>query len=232
MARLEDEMSENEKPLKWLRKQDGEWEWAADYLRHRLDAEYMRRLKGDAFTRFSTYENVVAAIRQIQEDRLDLVIRLQGAIRQRRYRSDNNGRKPRTFTLSKQTLSKLDSIAKRNNTDETAVITALIEREGLAAEAERDYKKQLKESVAREQKNAAQTVATMTAQRDEALKYAERYLRLLVQWELMWPDETPPTASDEDVSKLVESKMKDLKDKLAYIAFRDAVTTDRGHDER
>jgi hypothetical protein len=48
----------------------------------------------------------------------------------------------------------------------------------------------------------------------------------------MWPDETPPTASDEDVSKLVESKMKDLKDKLAYIAFRDAVTTDRGHDER
>jgi len=72
----------------------------------------------------------------------------------------------------------------------------------------------------------------MTAQRDEALKYAERYLRLLVQWELMWPDETPPTASDEDVSKLVESKMKDLKDKLAYIAFRDAVTTDRGHDER
>ena len=72
----------------------------------------------------------------------------------------------------------------------------------------------------------------MTAQRDEALKYAERYLRLLVQWELMWPDETPHTASDEDVSKLVESKMKDLKDKLAYIAFRDALTTDRGHDER
>ena len=192
----------------------------------------MSSLSSDALTQFSSYENTASSIRQIQETRLDLIIKLQGAIRQRRYRSDSNGRKPRTFTLSKQTLSKLDSIAKRNNTDETAVITALIEREGLAAEAERDYKKQLKESVAREQKNAAQTVATMTAQRDEALKYAERYLRLLVQWELMWPDETPPTASDEDVSKLVESKMKDLKDKLAYIAFRDAVTTDRGHDER
>jgi hypothetical protein len=227
MARLEDEMSENEKPLKWLRKQDGEWEWAADYLRHRLDAEYMRGLKGDAFTRFATYENVVAAIRQIQEDRLDLVIRLQGAIRQRRYRSDSNGRKPRTFTLSKQTLSKLDSIAKRNNTDETAVITALIEREGLAAEAERDYKKQLKESVAREQKKAAQTVATMTTQQDLALKYAERYLKLLAQWELAHPNETPPAASDEDIAKFVEPKLKDLKDAIDYVAFRDSVFTER-----
>jgi len=134
----------------------------------------MRRLKGDAFTRFATYENVVAAIRQIQEDRLDLVIRLQGAIRQRRYRSDSNGRKPRTFTLSKQTLSKLDSIAKRNNADETAVITALIEREGLAAEAERDYEKLLKESISRERKAAQQVAACLKEQRDEALKHAER----------------------------------------------------------
>ena len=226
MARLEDEMSENEKPLKWLRKQDGEWEWAADYLRHRLDAEYMRRLKGDAFTRFATYENVVAAIRQIQEDRLDLIIRLQGAIRQRRYRSDSNGRKPRTFSLSKQTLTKLSSIAKRHDTDETAVITALIEREGLAAEAERDYKKLLKESVAREQKKAAQTVATMTTQQDLALKYAERYLKLLAQWELAHPNETPPAASDEDIAKFGEPNLKDLKDAIDYVAFRDSVFTE------
>ncbi|WP_232109074.1 hypothetical protein, partial [Pseudomonas asiatica] len=96
----------------------------------------------------------------------------------------------------------------------------------------RDYKRQLKESVARKLAIANQQSALFEAQLDETLKYTERYLTLLARWELMWPDETPPTASDEDVSKLVESKMKDLKDKLAYIAFRDAVTTDRGHDER
>ncbi|EPC7371428.1 hypothetical protein ACR6D4_002259 [Pseudomonas aeruginosa] len=125
-------MSENEKPLKWLRKQDDEWKWAAAYLRERLSAKEMAYLSGDPLTQFSSYENTASSIRQIQETRLDLIIKLQGAIRQRRYRSDSNGRKPRTFTLSKQTLSKLNSIAKRNNADETAVITALIEREGLA----------------------------------------------------------------------------------------------------
>lgn len=219
-------MSENEKPLKWLRRQDDEWQWAADYLRHRLDAEYMRKLKGDAFTRFSTYENVVAAIRQIQEDRLGLVIKLQGAIRQRRYRSDSNGRKPLTFTLSKETITNLTSIAKRHKATETAVITALIAREGQAVEAERDFEKQLKESISRERKIARQVVASLTAQRDEALKHAERYLKLLARWELMWPDEKPDAASDEDIAKLVEPRMKDLKDALAYIAFRDDMTNE------
>lgn len=219
-------MSENEKPLKWLRKQDDEWKWAAEYLRERLSAREMTSLSSDALTQFSSYENTASSIRQLKETRLDLIIKLQGAIRQRRYRSDSNGRKPRTFSLSKQTLTKLSSIAKRHDTDETAVITALIEREGLAAEAERDYKKLLKESVAREQKKAAQTVATMTTQQDLALKYAERYLKLLAQWELAHPNETPPAASDEDIAKFVEPKLKDLKDAIDYVAFRDSVFTE------
>lgn len=220
-------MSEHEKPLKWLRKQDGEWEWAAAYLRERLSAKEMSSLSSDALTQFSSYENTASSIRQIQETRLDLIIKLQGAIRQRRYRSDSNGRKPRTFTLSKQTLSKLGSIAKQNNADETAVITALIEREGLAAEAERDYKKLLKEAIAQEQKIASQVAASLAAERDEALKHAERFLKLLAQWELMKPDEKPPAASEEDIAKRVEPRMKELQDAIAYVAFRGSVFTER-----
>lgn len=220
-------MSENEKPLKWLRRQDDEWKWAAAYLRERLSAKEMTSLSSDALTQFSSYENTASSIRQIQETRLDLIIKLQGAIRQRRYRSDSNGRKPRTFTLSKQTLSKLGSIAKRNNADETAVITALIEREGLAAEAERDYKKLLKEAIAQEQKIASQIEASLAAQRDEALKHAERFLKLLAQWELMKPDEKPPAASEEDIAKRVEPRMKGLQDAIAYVAFRGSVFTER-----
>ncbi|UXJ46493.1 hypothetical protein N6T38_02060 [Pseudomonas aeruginosa] len=220
-------MSENEKPLKWLRKQDDEWKWAAEYLKHHLSADYMSRLKGDAFTRFASYEHVASAIRQIQHDMPVLVIRLQGAIRQRRYRSDSNGRKPRTFILSKQTLTKLGSIAKRHNTDETAVISALIEREGQAAEAERDYKKLLKEAIAQEQKIASQVAASLAAQRDEALRHAEHFLKLLAQWELMKPDEKPPAASEEDIAKLVEHRMKELRDAIAYVAFRGSVFTER-----
>ncbi|ALY81702.1 TPA: hypothetical protein ACQGUY_004327 [Pseudomonas aeruginosa] len=220
-------MSENEKPLKWLRKQDDEWKWAAAYLRERLSAKEMAYLSGDPLTQFSSYENTASSIRQIQETRLDLIIKLQGAIRQRRYRSDSNGRKPRTFTLSKQTLSKLNSIAKRNNADETAVITALIEREGLAAEAERDYKKLLKEAIEQEQKIASQIEASLEAQRDEALKHAERFLKLLAQWELMRPDEKPPAASEEDIAKRVEPRMKELQDAIAYVAFRGSVFTER-----
>lgn len=220
-------MSEHEKQLKWLRKQDGEWEWAAAYLRERLSAKEMSSLSSDALTQFSSYENTASSIRQIQETKLDLIIKLQGAIRQRRYRSDSNGRKPRTFTLSKQTLSKLGSIAKRNNADETAVITALIEREGLAAEAERDYKKLLKEAIAQEQKIASQVAASLAAERDEALKHAERFLKLLAQWELMKPDEKPPAASEEDIAKRVEPRMKELQDAIAYVAFRGSVFTER-----
>ena len=219
-------MSESTKPLKWLRRQDDEWQWAANYLNERLDAEYIRTLKGDAFARLGTYENVAAAIRQIQEDRPHLIIRLQGAVRQRRYRSDSNGRKPLTFTLNKEAITKLRSIAKQHSANETAVITALVEKAGQAAEAERDYEKQLKESISRERKNARQVVASLTAQRDEALKHAERYLKLLARWELMWPDEKPDAASNEDIAKLVEPRMKDLKDALAYIAFRDDMTND------
>ena len=220
-------MSENEKPLKWLRRQDDEWKWAAAYLRERLSAKEMTSLSSDALTQFSSYENTASSIRQIQETRLDLIIKLQGAIRQRRYRSDSNGRKPRTFTLSKQTLSKLGSIAKRNDADETAVITALIEREGLAAEAERDYEKLLKESISRERKAAQQVAACLKEQRDEALKHAERYLQLLARWELMFPEEKPAAASDEEISKLVEPRIQDLKNALDYIAFMGDLTTER-----
>lgn len=220
-------MSEDEKPLKWLREKDDEWKWAADYLGHRLDAEYMMTLKGDAFTRFATYENVVTAIRKIQRDKPTLVMQLQGAIRQRRYRSDSNGRKPLTFTLSKETINKLTSIAKRNNTNDTAVITALVEREGVAIEAERDYEKLLKESISRERKSAQQVAACLKEQRDEALKHAERYLQLLARWELMFPEEKPAVASDEEISKLVEPRMQDLRNALGYIAFMGDLTTER-----
>lgn len=220
-------MSENEKPLRWLRKQDDEWKWAAEYLRERLSAKEMTSLHINALTQFSSYENTASSIRQLKESRLDLIIKLQGAIRQRRYRSDSNGRKPRTFTLSKQTLSKLGSIAKRNNADETAVITALIEREGLAAEAERDYKKLLREAIAQEQKIASQVEASLAAQRDEALKHAERFLKLLAQWELMKPDEKPPAASEENIAKRVEPRMKEMQDAIAYVAFRGSVFTER-----
>lgn len=224
---LEDGMSENERPLKWLRKQGDEWKWAADYLKQKLDAGYMGNLEGNAATRFATYENVVTAIRQVQRDRLDLVIKLQSAIRQRRYRSGSNGRKPRTFTLTKEAITSLGSIAKRLKADETSVVTALIETEEKAVEAERNYENQLKESIRLERRIGAMSVASMKAQRDEALKYAERYLKLLALWELAHPGETPPAASDEKTSQFVQTKMKDLNDAMAYVSFREDVLNER-----
>ncbi|WP_134624471.1 hypothetical protein [Pseudomonas aeruginosa] len=220
-------MSENEKPLKWLRRQDGEWEWAADYLEQRLNAEHINSIASNPINRLGTYENVVSAIRKIRKDNPELVIRLQGAVRQRRYRSDSNGRKPLTFTLGKETITRLKQLAKRHETSETAIITSLIDQAGQAAEAEKNYEKQLKESILRERKIAGQVTASLRTQRDEALKHAERYMKLLTRWELMWPGETPSEASDEEIAKLVEPKMKDLKDALKYIAFRDSLTTER-----
>ncbi|AVR85003.1 MULTISPECIES: hypothetical protein [Pseudomonas] len=220
-------MSENEKPLRWLRRQDGEWEWAADYLVQRLDSEYIKSIAPNPTNRLGTYENVVSAIGKIRKNDPELVIRLQGAVRQRRYRSDSNGRKPLTFTLSKETISRLKHLAKRHETSETAVITALIDKAGQAAEAEKNYEKQLKESISRERKIAGQITASMSAQRDEALKHVERYLRLLAQWERKYPDGIPSSDSDDDINERIEARMKDLKSALAYMDLRDRLTTER-----
>lgn len=220
-------MPENEKPLKWLHKQSDEWVWAAEYLKQRLDTDYMKTLTSDSFGRLSTYEHVVTVIRQVQKDRLDLVIKLQNAIRQRRYRSDSNGRRPLTFTLTKETVAALKSIAKRYKASETSTITALIEGGGKAVEAERNYDKQLKEAINLERKISVMSVAAMKAQRDEALKYAERYLKLLALWEMAHPDETPPAESDEKISQAVQVRIKDLNDAMAYISFRESVISER-----
>jgi macrodomain Ter protein organizer (MatP/YcbG family) len=221
-------MSETQKPLKWLRKQDDEWKWAAEYLRERLSAREMTSLSSDALTQFSSYENTAISIRQLKETRLDLIIKLQGAIRQRRYRSDSNGRKPRTFSLSKQTLTKLSSIAKRHNGDETAAITALIEREGMAIEAERDYKKLLKEAIALEQKFASLMVKSMTEQRDKAIEITKSHLQLLAQWELSHPEEAPPVVpNDDSVTEFVQTRMDIVNLALGRIALEYDLITGR-----
>ncbi|TWC11959.1 MULTISPECIES: hypothetical protein [unclassified Pseudomonas] len=220
-------MSEHEKPLKWLREHEGEWRWAADYLVEALGPEHIKSLAPNPSTRLETYESVVSVIRKLQRERPELVFRLQGTIRQRRYRSDSNGRKPLTFTLSNETITKLTSLARRHKVSEATLITALITQEGEALETQKNYEKQLKTAVALERKNGQQRAAFLTAQLDEALKHLERCLELVARWELMWPDDKPPTASDDDIKKRVEPRMKELKDALAYIAFRDTLTTER-----
>ncbi|EZO41505.1 hypothetical protein AJ60_04074 [Pseudomonas aeruginosa 3573] len=220
-------MSEREKPLKWLREHEGEWRWAAEYLVQALKPEHIKSLEPNAFNRLETYESVVSVIKKLQREQPELVFRLQGNIRQRRYRSDNNGRRPLTFTLSNETITKLTSLARRHKVGEAALVSALIAQEGEAVEAQKNYEKQLKAAVALERKNGQQRAACLTAQLDEALKHLERCLELVARWELMWPDDKPPTASDDDIKKLVEPRMKELKNALAYIAFRDTLTTER-----
>lgn len=220
-------MSEHEKPLKWLRKQEGEWRWAADYLEQALKPETIKSLAPNPINRLKTYESVVSVIRQLQTKQPELVFKLQGNIRQRRYRSDSNGRKPLTFTLSNETITKLTSLARRNKVSEAALISALIAQEGETVEAQKNYDKQLKNAVALERKSGQQRAAHLTDQLDEALKHLERCLELLARWELMWPDDKPPAASDDDIKKLVEPRMKELKDALDYLAFRNSLTTQR-----
>ncbi|HGA2315746.1 hypothetical protein ACNPNU_17845 [Pseudomonas shirazica] len=222
-------MSENEKPLKWLREPEGEWRWAADYLVQALGPEDIKSLESNPINRLETYKSVVSVIRKLQTKQPELVFKLQGHIRQRRYRSDNNGRRPLTLTLSKETITKLTSLARRHKVSEAALVSALIVQEGEALEAQKNYEKQLKTAVALERKNGQQRAAFLTAQLDEALKHLERCLELLARWELMWPDDKPPAANDDDVKKLVAPRMKEVKDALDYIAFRNTITTEREH---
>ncbi|KXK69688.1 MULTISPECIES: hypothetical protein [Pseudomonas] len=222
-------MSGNEKPLKWLREPEGEWRWAADYLVQALDPEDIKALEPNPIKRLETYKSVVSIIRKLQPKRPELVFKLQGHIRQRRYRSDSNGRRPLTLTLSKETITKLASLARQNKVSEAALVSTLIAQEGETVEAQKNYEKQIKTAVALERKNGQQRAAFLRAQLDEALKHLERCLELLARWELMWPDDKPPAANDDDIKKFVVPRMKELKDALDYIAFRNTITTEREH---
>lgn len=220
-------MAEREMTLKWLRSEGDEWRWAARYLSQRLDEKYLLTLDDHALRRIISYEKVVTVIRQVQQDKPELVMKLQGAIRQRRYRSDSNGRKPVTFTLTKESIESLNRLSKKYKKNDTAIITELLGIEERELKAEIDYEKKLKDSISRERKIATQTASSLRKQRDEALKHAEKYLKLLARWELSRKDETPPAVDEKEIEQHVAPMMKSIKEAIEYIALRDNIFTDR-----
>ncbi|HCF0204142.1 TPA: hypothetical protein NH783_006333, partial [Pseudomonas aeruginosa] len=110
----------------WLKKLDREETvWAANYLLNRWPDELEPKPDPSPAMVFITFGD---SIRTLESDvaGVKLIERLRNAIRQRRYRQAEGGRKTCSFTLPLNTKDKLKILAKNADTTETAIIESLI----------------------------------------------------------------------------------------------------------
>lgn len=122
--------------LEWIDKNDYlQQRWAHEYLqaKGRIDREY----------RSSTYEYLLREGRNLEESEAGqgLLVKMKNAWRQKKYRSPDKGRKACTFKLKTGVKKELSSLARRNRTNETSLLTTLISDE---SQALTELKKELK----------------------------------------------------------------------------------------
>lgn len=122
-----------------------EWIDKNDYLQQRWAHEYLQG-KGriDQQRRVSTHEYLLGVGKSLEESDAGqgLLGKMKNAWRQKKYRSPDKGRKACTFKLETVVKKELSSLARRNRTNETSLLTTLISDE---SQALTDLKKELKQ---------------------------------------------------------------------------------------
>ena len=122
-----------------------EWIDKNDYLQQRWAHEYLQG-KGriDQQRRASTHEYLLGVGRNLEDSEAGqgLIGKMKNAWRQKKYRSPDKGRKACTFKLKTEVKKELSSLARRNRTNETSLLTTLISDE---SQAQTDLKKELKQ---------------------------------------------------------------------------------------
>ena len=197
----------------WLNPTSAEdWKWVAKYL--------MKRKPDIAnFWQFKiTYENVKAAIDALSDDpegRL-LLITLNGAYRQRKYRSPTNGRQARTFSLPNAVIRKLDRIKLTDKTETETVIDLINGAETMLRD-HREQKNKLRAALAGEREKSKQAATSFNAQLEEAIKQFRPSLRRLAIWEEVHGGDLPYAGIDEqDINEQVEKAIKQIKRAIFY----------------
>lgn len=130
-------MRQRTKGLEWIDKNDYlQQRWAHEYLQAQGRIDQQRRA--------STHEYLLGVGRNLEESDagLGLISKMKNAWRQKKYRSPDKGRKACTFKLDTGVKKELSSLARRNRTNETSLLTTLISDE---SQAQTDLKKELKQ---------------------------------------------------------------------------------------
>ena len=130
-------MRQRSRGLEWVDKNDYlQQMWAHEYLQAKGHIEQKRRA--------STHEYLLGVGRNLEgsDAGQGLIGKMKNAWRQKKYRSPDKGRKACTFKLETGVKKELSSLARRNRTNETSLLSTLISDESQALAG---LKKELKQ---------------------------------------------------------------------------------------
>lgn len=220
-------MDETNTAPNWLNEMDREeWAWAARYLTSRTSlaerGEIGLVISGD-------FNALARAIKKLELTAygVKLIARLRNAIRQRRYRLAEGGRKTCSFTLPRATKATLKTLAKRHKTTETALIERLIEGASQAAQDQKGEKR--REAItAKVTRNSSKLAHELNGVRiDEAKKHLSHCLKQLARWEILFKDERLELSPEDEAAanKLAQKRMRETQDAInASVAVREMMS--------
>ncbi|MCO7036125.1 hypothetical protein NAG83_06375 [Pseudomonas carnis] len=216
-------MVKDRNELKWLRRSGDEWRWVQQYISTHADARMRGNTERFARRMVEGYDQVVVDIADFEQttEGLKFVTRLKNALRQHRYRSASNGKKPCTFSLQNSTRSGLSHLASNNQMTETEAITKLIDDAEWAAKKHKEQERKLRIALDLKRKSAELNINSLIAQLEEVMKHLEHSTELLVMWEQSMESEQPPFNGDKETLKCeVEKRMKNVKTINTIVAAR------------
>lgn len=200
----------------WLNEHDrDELQWAASYLSNRCSQRLKEKL---GLHPFLNIINLTRLIHDLEEEAegVKLIERLRNAIRQRRYRLAEGGRKTCSFTLPKATKAKLKTLAKRHKITETGLIERLIENASQQASIQKA--EALRESQSMKAiRNARKLEQELAKVRiSEARKQLFHCAKQLARWEVFLKEDQPELSSEDEVAAtaLAERRMRVVKEAI------------------
>lgn len=199
-------MRQRSRGLEWIDKNDyPQQTWAYEYLQRkgRIDREY----------RSSTYEYLLREGRNLEKSDAgqSLLDKMKNAWRQKKYRSPDKGRKACTFKLETGVKKELSSLARRNRTNETSLLTTLISDE---SQALTELQKELRQVNDRHkaQLSACKEETKKHKQGNQALMdLLKNSVAALCRAEILLQDAAPPRESvTQDQQRRIDKRCRQI----------------------
>lgn len=200
----------------WLKKLDREeTEWAANYLLTRWPKKLEPKPDESPAMVFVSFGE---SIRILETDvrGMKLIERLRNAIRQRRYRLAEGGRKTCSFTLPLNTKDKLKILAKNADTTETAIIESLIAGALQSSQEQKEEKRReaLEKTITRNSSKLAQELNKIRL--EVTTKHLDACLKRLVGWQVYLNEQSPELSPEQqsEALKLAEKQMREIQEAI------------------
>ena len=213
----------------WLKKLDREETvWAANYLLNRWPDELEPKPDPSPVMVFITFGD---SIRTLESDvaGVKLIERLRNAIRQRRYRQAEGGRKTCSFTLPLNTKDKLKILAKKADTTETAIIESLIAGALQSSQEQKEGKRReaLEKTITRNSSKLAQELNKIRL--EVTTKHLDASLRRLAGWQVYLNEQTPELSAEQEseANRIAEKRMREIQEAIRAVLAKHEMMSPR-----